>query len=86
MSIVKTLRAPTLATKWAASVLAALTLAVSLPTAALAQAASAPPAAAAPASAAPPAAAAPAVTEEAIDNPYGLKALWFRVTWWPVPR
>jgi biopolymer transport protein ExbB len=72
MSIMKTLRAPSLALKWAASALAALVLAVSLPTAALAQAASAPPAAAAPAPAAP----APAISEEAVDNPYGLKALW----------
>ncbi len=72
MSIMKTLRAPSLALKWAASALAALVLAVSLPTAALAQAASAPAAAAAPAPAAP----APAITEEAVENPYGLKALW----------
>jgi biopolymer transport protein ExbB len=46
-----------------------------LPGPALAQAASAPAEAVTPA-AAPPAAMAPAVTEEAIDNPYGLKALW----------
>ena len=79
MSIKKTSRAPSLATKWAASLLAAFTLSMSLPLTALAQAASAPPAAAAPASAAAPPAAAPAVgviTEEAVDNPYGLKALW----------
>ncbi|CAD5374624.1 Biopolymer transport protein ExbB [Rubrivivax sp. A210] len=56
--------------KTLASALAGLVLACSLPTAALAQAASAP------APAAPPAAVAPAVTEEAVDNPYGLKALW----------
>ncbi len=70
---------------WAAKTLAALfasaMLAASVPTMALAQAASAPDAAAAPAvtepaPAAAPMAAAPAVTEEAVDNPYGLKALW----------
>jgi biopolymer transport protein ExbB len=73
MSIMKSLRAPSLALKWAAAALAALVLAVSLPTAALAQAASEPAAAAAPAPAAP----APGViTEEAVENPYGLKALW----------
>ena len=77
MSILNTLRAPKLATKWAASLLAAFTLSMSLPLVALAQAASAPPAAAAPA-ATPPAAAAAAgvITEESVDNPYGLKALW----------
>ena len=64
------------AAKSAAAMLAGLVLAFSLPTAALAQAASEP-AAAAPAPApAPAAAAAPAVSEEAVDNPYGLKALW----------
>ena len=71
MSIMKTLRASVLA----ASMLA-LVASVSLPTAALAQAASAPPAAAVTAPA--PAAAAPVITEEAVDNPYGLKALWFQ--------
>jgi biopolymer transport protein ExbB len=81
MSIMNSLRAPSLATKWAASVLAAFTLSLSLPAVALAQAASAPPAAEAPkpAEAAKPAdakAAVGAVTEEAVDNPYGLKALW----------
>ncbi len=79
MSIMNTLRAPKLATKWAASLLAAFTLSMSLPLVALAQAASAPPAAAAPAAAtSPPAAAAAAsvITEESVDNPYGLKALW----------
>jgi len=45
---------------------------------ALAQAASEPAPAAAPAPAAPPAAAVPAVAEEAVDNPYGLKALWLQ--------
>jgi biopolymer transport protein ExbB len=47
-----------------------------LPAPALAQAASEPAAATAPATPAPAAAAGPAVTEEAVDNPYGLKALW----------
>lgn len=69
---------------WAAKTLAALlagfVLAFSLPLMAFAQAASEPaaaPAAAAPAPAAAPAAATPpAITEEAVDNPYGLKALW----------
>ena len=69
MSIMNTLRASVLA----ASMLA-LVATVSLPTAALAQAASAPPAAVT----APAAAAAGAITEEAVDNPYGLKARWFQ--------
>ncbi len=62
------------------AVLASLVLALATPTLSQAQAASEP--AAAPAAApAPPAAAAPtapspAVSEEAVDNPYGLKALW----------
>ena len=47
-----------------------------LPADALAQAASAPDGQAASAAAAPPPAAAAAVAEEAVDNPYGLKALW----------
>ncbi|MBL8308541.1 MAG: MotA/TolQ/ExbB proton channel family protein, partial [Rubrivivax sp.] len=59
----------------------ALTLAgaAAAPTAALAQATSEPAAASAAAPAAPAPTAAPAhaaVTEEAVDNPYGLKALW----------
>ncbi len=79
MSIMKTLRAPKLAIKWAASVLAAITLGtslVSLPLTALAQAASAPPAVAAPAPAPDAKPAVGVITEEAVDNPYGLKALW----------
>ncbi len=69
------------AAKSAASLLASVVLAFSLPTLALAQAASAPPAVEAPAAPAPamqpaPAAPANAVTEEAIENPYGLQALW----------
>ena len=64
---------------WAARSLAALLagfmLALSLPLLAFAQAASEP--AAAPAAQAPaPAAPTAAVTEEAIENPYGLQALW----------
>jgi biopolymer transport protein ExbB len=72
-----------------ASLLAGGVLAMSLPLAAFAQAASAPeasapapaPAAApapapAPAPAAAPGAAPGAITQEAVDNPYGLKAMW----------
>ena len=66
------------AAKSMAALLATVVLAFSLPTTAFAQAASepasAPAAAAAPAPA--PAGGHGAVTEEAIDNPYGLKALW----------
>ena len=61
---------------WAAKSLAALlagfVLSLSLPLSALAQAASEPTAAAAPA----PAPVVPTVSEEAIENPYGLQALW----------
>jgi biopolymer transport protein ExbB len=66
------------AAKSTAALLATFVLAFSLPMTAFAQAASepAPAAAATPAPAAAPAAAHGAVTEEAIDNPYGLKALW----------
>ena len=70
------------ATKWVAAIAAALTLAMAAPGAAFAQAASAPmaeaPAASGAPAAAPAAAKAPAVSEEAVDNPYGLKALWFQ--------
>ena len=58
----------------AAALIATVSLAVTAPAPAHAQAASAP--AAAPAAAPAPAAAAAKVTEEAVDNPYGLKALW----------
>jgi biopolymer transport protein ExbB len=58
----------------AAALIATVTLAAVVPAPALAQAASAPAAAAAPAPA--PAPAAGAVSEEAVENPYGLKALW----------
>ena len=77
MSLMNLLRAPSIALKLAAPLLAAMAIAASVPTPVFAQAASAPAEAAAPAPAPAPAAApAPAVTEEAIDNPYGLKAMW----------
>ncbi len=62
---------------FAAALIAAVSLAATVPLPTWAQTASAPGAAASPAAAAP--AAGPiagAVTEEAVDNPYGLKALW----------
>ena len=52
-----------------ALLLACFVLAISAPQSALAQAS-------APAAAAAPAPASPAVSEESVDNPYGLKALW----------
>jgi biopolymer transport protein ExbB len=58
----------------AATLIAAVSLAATLPVPAQAQAASAPEAAA-PAPA-PAAALKPVVSEESVDNPYGLKALW----------
>lgn len=62
------------AAKSLASLLAALVLAVSMPIAAFAQAASEPAATApAPAAVTP---VAPVISEEAVENPYGLKALW----------
>ncbi len=70
------------AAKSLATLLAGFVLALSMPALALAQATSAPaePAAAAseavPAAAPAPSAPTAAVTEEAVDNPYGLKALW----------
>ena len=60
------------AAKSLATLLAGFVLSLSMPMVAFAQAASAPEAAAAPAAAAPK----PVITEEAVDNPYGLKALW----------
>jgi biopolymer transport protein ExbB len=66
------------AAKSLASLLAGFVVALSMPHLAFAQAASEP-AAQAPApepAAAPPAPPAPVVTQEALDNPYGLKALW----------
>ena len=71
MSLISSLRASV-----GAALIAAVALCGSLPSLALAQAASAPAAAAAPAAPAPAAAPAAAVTEEAVENPYGLKALW----------
>jgi len=80
MTMHHTTTARSWAAKTGATLLAGLVLACSLPTLALAQAASEPAATAAPAVAPAPAAApapmAPVVTEEAVDNPYGLKALW----------
>jgi biopolymer transport protein ExbB len=79
----------TITRSWAAKSLASLVagfvLAMSMPLAAFAQAASGPSAATPPAmataadvkpAAAAPAAAPGAISEEAVDNPYGLKALW----------
>ena len=66
-------QARTWAAKSLASLLAAFVLAFSLPTLALAQAASAPPAATAPAAATAPT---NVVTQEAVENPFGLKAAW----------
>jgi biopolymer transport protein ExbB len=73
MSLMKLVRAP-----FIAALLAVAGLTASLPTPALAQAASAPEAAASPAEAAPPVATAPVATvsKEAVENPYGLEALW----------
>jgi biopolymer transport protein ExbB len=60
-----------------AALIAAVAFFGATPTAALAQAASEPAAQAAPAApAATPAPAVAAVSEEAVENPYGLKALW----------
>ncbi|HSQ73857.1 MAG TPA: MotA/TolQ/ExbB proton channel family protein [Rubrivivax sp.] len=69
------------ATRWLAALLAGFVLALSLPMLAFAQAASEPaaaPAEAAPAAepAAPPMPPSVSVAEEAIENPYGLQALW----------
>ena len=65
-----------LRTTIAAALIATVALAATVPTPAQAQGASAP-AAAAPAPAAP----AAKVTEEAVENPYGLKALWNQGDW-----
>ncbi len=72
-------KAPSWAAKTFATLVAGLVLAFSLPTLALAQSTPSPEAAsaAAPKPATPAAApAAPVITEEAVENPYGLKALW----------
>jgi biopolymer transport protein ExbB len=68
MSLFQAVRA-----SFAAALIAAVALAATVPLPARAQAASGPEAASAPAPAAAPKA---AVTEEAVENPYGLKALW----------
>ena len=75
MSLKNFLRARTWAAKSLVALMAGVALALSLPTLALAQAASAPATEAAPA---PAAAAAPSnvVTQEAVENPFGLKAAW----------
>ena len=74
-------KAPSWAAKTLATLVAGLVLAFSLPTLALAQSSPAPGAASAAAPAPVPAApaaapATPTITEEAVENPYGLKALW----------
>ncbi|MDO9092949.1 MAG: MotA/TolQ/ExbB proton channel family protein [Rubrivivax sp.] len=76
MSMNQFIAARSRAAKSLATLLAGFVLALSTPMLAFAQAASEPaaaPPAAAPAPAAP---ATPVITEEAVDNPYGLKALW----------
>ena len=77
MSLNHILHARSWAFRSLASLLAGFVVAVTLPQAAMAEEAASAPVAAAPAVApAPTAAPAPAVSEEAVDNPYGLKALW----------
>jgi biopolymer transport protein ExbB len=77
MSLKLTPRMPKWAAKSLALMLASVVLVFSAPHAVLAQAASdAAASATAPAPAAAPAVPTPAVSEEAVDNPYGLKALW----------
>jgi len=78
MSLNNTLQARSWASRSLASLLAGMVLALGAPTMALAQAASAPATAEAPKAAEAPKtdAAKAAITEEAVDNPYGLKALW----------
>jgi biopolymer transport protein ExbB len=74
MSLLNALRRPALA-----ALVALATLTLNLPTLAFAQAASEPasaPAAEAPAAPAPAPAEVGAITEEAVENPYGLKAMW----------
>jgi len=87
MSLLNTLRQPGWHRKGLAAMLAAMSLATTMPQLAFAQAASEPAAeasaaepAAAPAAQAPPAAMAPmpAVTQETVENPYGLSALWLQ--------
>ena len=78
MSMNHFIAARTRAAKSLATLLAGFVLSLSMPLAAFAQPASAPQSAAAAAPAPAPAAAPvkPVITEEAVDNPYGLKALW----------
>ncbi len=77
MSLNHILHARSWAFRSLASLLAGFVVAVTLPQAAMAEEAASAPVAAAPAVApAPTAAPAAAVSEEAVDNPYGLKALW----------
>jgi biopolymer transport protein ExbB len=80
MSLNQFLQARSWASRSLASLLAGFVLAASVPTMALAQAASAPAAEAPKAVEAPkaeaPKAAGPVVTEEAMENPFGLKATW----------
>jgi biopolymer transport protein ExbB len=82
MSMNQSINARSWAAKSLATLLAGFVMAISTPMLALAQAASEPasaPATSAPAAPAPAdvkAPAAGAITEEAVDNPYGLKALW----------
>ena len=75
MSLKNFLQARTWATKSLATIVASFVLAFSVPTLAIAQAASAPPAEA---TAAAPSPVAPTnvVTQEAVENPFGLKAAW----------
>ncbi|MCU0969252.1 MAG: MotA/TolQ/ExbB proton channel family protein [Rubrivivax sp.] len=72
MTPMNLLRAPAKAVRVLAALLAAVVLALSSPAPLLAQAASEPAVAAAPA---------PAVEQEAVENPYGLKALWNQGDW-----
>jgi biopolymer transport protein ExbB len=80
MSLNHILQARSWASRSLASLLAGFVLAASVPTMAYAQAASAPAAEAPKAADAPkadaPKAAGPVVTEEAMENPFGLKATW----------
>jgi biopolymer transport protein ExbB len=80
MSLNHFLQARSWASRSLASLLAGFVLAASVPTMAFAQAASAPAAEAPKAADAPkaeaPKAAGPVVTEEAMENPFGLKATW----------
>jgi biopolymer transport protein ExbB len=74
MSLLKLIRAP-----FAAALLVLATLAVTVPTPALAQAASEPAAAAPAAPGTAPVA--PTVAKEAVENPYGLEAMWKQGDW-----